>query len=202
MHLGGVVVEPEVPGHPLLELLELGEQRGGPLHQLRILARPVGEPERQLIQPDVAQRLLRNGRPGPMSGELMGENTRDVVQHEAEADVLEHRAVLLPQDVLQVGVLVVACLADIGIEPGLPGAVADLAGELGQVLRVVAELIAVQPLQPALAAHLAQVSGHRLVVDLGPGDQENLGFHAPHAWHTTAAYRFSPGHDTGPGRCR
>src|SRR2546429_190002 len=91
---------------------------------------------------------------------------------------------LLLQDVLQVHLLIVAYLANIGVEAGLPGAVAHLAGELGEVLRL--ELAAVDPLQPALAAHLAQVGGHRLVVDLRPGDQENLGFDAPHG---TAHYR-------------
>src|SRR5439155_25558721 len=84
---------------------------------------------------------------------------------------------LLLQDVLQVRVLVVAYLANIGVEAGLPGAVAHLAGELGEILGL--ELAAVDALQPALAAHPAQVGGHRLVVDLRPGDQENLGLHAP-----------------------
>src|SRR6202011_3965439 len=84
---------------------------------------------------------------------------------------------------------VVAHLPDVRVEPGLPGPVAHLPGELARALRVVAELVAVQPLQPALAAHLAQVGGHRVVVDLRPGDQENLGFHAPHG---TAHYRGLP----------
>src|SRR5208282_5391001 len=65
VHLGAVVIEPEVPGHPLLELLELGQQGGGPLHQLRVLAGPLGEPERQFVEPDVTQRLLRHRRPWP-----------------------------------------------------------------------------------------------------------------------------------------
>src|SRR6516225_3572994 len=98
--------------------------------------------------------------------------------------MLEHRPVLLLQDVLQVHVLVIAYLADIGVEPWLPGAVANFASELGEVLRL--ELAAIDPLQPALATYLAQVGSHRLVVDLGPGDQENLGLHAP---HVTAPYR-------------
>src|SRR6266566_3976480 len=62
--------------------------------------------------------------------------------------------------------------------------VAHLAGELGEVLGL--ELAAVDPLQPAFAAHLAQVGGHGVVVDLRPGNQENLGFYAP---HDTAPYR-------------
>src|SRR5690348_8486858 len=125
-----------------------------------------------------------------MPRQLMGEYTRHVVQHEGEAGVLEHRAVLLLQDVLQVLFLVVAHLADVGVEPGLPGAVAHLAGELGQVLGI--ELAAVDPLQPALAAHLAQVDGDRVVVDRWPGDQENLGLHAPHATaHYMALTAFS-----------
>src|SRR4029077_4590159 len=119
----------------------------------------------------------------------MGENTRDVMQNEGEADVLEHRAVRLLQDVLQVLGLVVADLADVRVEPWFPRAVAHLARALGEVLRVVAELIAVQPLQPALAAHFAQVGSHRVVVDLRPGDQENLGLYAPHG---TAHYRGPP----------
>src|SRR5580704_4658722 len=180
VHLGVVVIQPEVPGHPLLELLELGQQRGRPLHQLRILACPVGKPERQLIEPDVTQRLLRNRRPRPVANHFVGHHARYVVQHEREADVLEHRAMLLPQDVAKVFVLVIADLADVRVEPRLPGAVAHLPRELGEVLRVVAELVAVDPLQPALTAHLAEVGGHRVVVDLRPGDQENLGFYAPH----------------------
>src|ERR1700685_3099976 len=119
----------------------------------------------------------------------MGENTRDVVQQEGEAAVLEHRAVRLLQDVLQVLGLVVADLADVRVQSRLPGAVAHLPGELGEVLRIVAELVAVQPLQPALAAHLVQVGGHRVVVDLRPGDKENLGVNAPHG---TAHYRRPP----------
>src|SRR5690349_10043124 len=65
--------------------------------------------------------------------------------------------------------------------------VAHLAGELGEVLGL--DLAAVDALQPAFAAHLAQVGGHRLVVDLRPGDQENLRLHAPHG---TAHYRATP----------
>src|SRR5690242_1444796 len=187
VHLGLVLVKPEVPGQPHLELLELGQQGGGPLHQLRIFPGPVGEPERQLVQPHVAQRLLRNRCPRTMPGYLMCENTRDVVQHETEADVLEHRAMRLLQNVLQVHLLIVAYLPDVRVEAGFPGAVAHLAGELGEVLGL--ELAAVDALQPALAAHLAQVGGHRLVVDLRPGDQENLRLHAPHG---TAHYRAAP----------
>src|SRR6201989_2985234 len=56
--------------------------------------------------------------------------------------------------------------------------VAHLAGELGEVLGL--ELAAVDALQPALAAHLAQVGGHRLVVGLRPAAQEKPGFHPPH----------------------
>src|SRR5690348_14230528 len=68
--------------------------------------------------------------------------------------------------------------------------VAHLAGELGQVLGF--ELAAIDPLQPALAAHLAQVDGDRVVVDRWPGDQENLGLHAPHATaHYMALTAFS-----------
>src|SRR5882724_5584808 len=62
--------------------------------------------------------------------------------------------------------------------------VAHLAGELGEILGL--ELAAVDPLQPAFAANLAQVGGHRVIVDLRPGDQEYLGLHAPHG---SAHYR-------------
>ena len=79
-----------------------------------------------------------------MPGYLMCENTGYVVQHETEADVLEHRAMRLLQDVLQVHLLIVAYLANIGIEAGLPGAVANFASELGEVLGL--ELAAVDPL--------------------------------------------------------
>src|SRR4051812_9305852 len=44
------VVEPEVLGHPELEGLHLLEQRGGSLHQLRIFAGPLREPEGDLVQ--------------------------------------------------------------------------------------------------------------------------------------------------------
>jgi hypothetical protein len=200
VHLGGVVVQAEVPGQPQLELLELGQQRGRALHQLRVLLRPLREPERQLIEADVAQRLLRHRRPRPVPDHLMGENPGHVVQDEREADVLEHRAVLLPQDVLQVRLLVLADLPDVGVEARLPGAVAHLARELGEVLGV--ELAAVDSLEPALATHLPQVGGHRVVVDLRPGDQEHLGLHAPHG---TAHYiGAAPGHGStavaGAGR--
>src|SRR5271166_1649448 len=94
---------------------------------------------------------------------------------------------MLLQDVLQVCVLLVADLADVWVEPGLPGAVAHFARELGEVLGL--ELAAVDTLQPALAADLAQVGGHRVVVDLRPRDQENLGLHALHG---TAHYRGPP----------
>src|SRR5215470_14804570 len=125
-----------------------------------------------------------------MTNDFMCEDTRYVVQHEREADVLEHRAVLLLQDVLQVHVLVVTDLADVRVETGLPGAVAHLAGELGEVLGL--ELAAVDPLQPALAAHFPQVGSHRVVVDLRPGDQENLGLHAPHGTaHYSGSATFS-----------
>src|SRR6185312_8542063 len=187
VHLGLVLVQPEVPGQPLLELLELGQQGGGPLHQLGVLLRPVGEPERQLVEPDVAQRLLRHRRARPVPDKFMSKHARHVVQDEREAHVLEHRAVLLLQDVLQIRVLVVAHLADVRVEAGFPGAVAHLSGELGEILGL--ELAAVDALQPALAAHLAQVGGHRLVVDLRPGDQENLRLHAPHG---TAHYMATP----------
>src|SRR5206468_10129047 len=73
---------------------------------------------------------------------------------------------------------VVAHLSYVRVEAWLAGAVAHLAGELGEVLGL--ELAAVDPLQPPLAAYFAQVGGHRVVVDLRPGNQENRGFHAPH----------------------
>jgi hypothetical protein len=65
------------------------------------------------------------------------------VQYEGKAGVLKHRAVRLFQDVLQVLGLVIAYLPDVWIEPGFPGAIADLARELGKVLGIVAELVAV-----------------------------------------------------------
>src|SRR4029077_11181803 len=117
-----------------------------------VLLGPVGEPERQLVEPDVTQRLLRNRCPRAMPSYLMCENTRYVMQHETEADVLQHRAMRLLQDVLQVHLLIVAHLADVGVEAWLPGALAHLAGDLGEILRL--ELTAVDPLQPAFAAHL------------------------------------------------
>jgi hypothetical protein len=58
--------------------------------------------------------------------------------------------------------------------------VAHLARELGQVLRVVVELVAVEPLQPAGPAHLGQVLGDHVVVELRPRHQPDLGLHAPH----------------------
>src|ERR1700758_1266784 len=117
-----------------------------------------------------------------MADQLVGEDTAHVVQHECEADVLEDRAVAAAQDVLQVLELVVADPADVRVQARLPGAVAHLAGELGEVLRVVVQLVAVQPLQPAVPADLPQVGGHRVVVDRGPSDQENFGVYRFHAF--------------------
>src|SRR6266567_4116111 len=96
---------------------------------------------------------------------------------------------LLLQDVLQVRLLVVAYLAHVRVEAGLPGAVANFAGELGEILGL--ELAAVDPLQPALAAHLAQVGGHRLVVDLRPDAVRidsgwNCTAHRPASWSSIA----------------
>ena len=182
-----VVVEPEVAGHPLLEGLHLAEQGGGALHELGVLLRPVGEPEGQLVEPDEAQRLLRDGRSRAMPNELMGQDATYVVQHEGEVEVLENGAMAAAQAVLQVLGLVVANAADVRIEARLPGAVTDLTGELGEVLRVAAELVPVEPLQPALSADLAQVGGERLIIELGTRDQEDLGFNVPHTRHPTWA---------------
>src|SRR6266566_6714406 len=132
-----------------------------------------------------------------MAHDFMSKHTRHVVQHERETDMFQHRPVLLLQDVLQVYLLIVAYLAHVRVEAGLPGAVANFAGELGEILGL--ELAAVDPLQPALAAHLAQVGGHRLVVDLRPGDQESLGLHAPHG---TAHYRAAPAFSRARHRSR
>src|SRR6266568_3997705 len=43
-----LLVQPEVPGHPALELLHLLQQRGRPLHQLGVRQRPFREPERDI----------------------------------------------------------------------------------------------------------------------------------------------------------
>src|SRR6516162_241585 len=185
MHGHAVVVQPEMVGHPELESLHLGEESRGALHQLGVFPRPSGEPERQFIEPDEPQRLLRDGRSRTVPDHLVGEDTADVMQHEREADVLEHRPVAAAQDVFQVLDLIFADPADVRVQAGLPGAVAHLAGELGEVLRVVVELIAVQSLQPAVPADLAQVGGYRLVVDLGPRDQEHFGLNVAHTRHPT-----------------
>jgi hypothetical protein len=178
-----LLIQPEVLRHPLLELLHLVEHRGGPLHQLGVRTRPLGEPERDVPQPDVAHGLLGDGHPRPVAHQLVGQHPADVVHHEAEADVFEHRSVHAAQDVLQVGRAVGADLAHVGVEPGLPRAVAQPPGELGEVLRIVelpVEVAPVEPLQPALPAHVAQVSRHLVVVELGPGDEKHLGFDALH----------------------
>jgi len=142
-------------GHPLLKGFHLGEQRGGALHQLGVLLRPVGEPERQLVEPDETERFLGDGGSGAMPHGFVGEYAADVVQDEREVDVLEDRAVGAAQDVFQVLALILAYPAHVRVQARLPGAIADPAGELGQVLRVGVELVAVKPLQPVLPADLA-----------------------------------------------
>src|ERR1700733_2340494 len=184
MERDAFVVQPEVPGHPALELLHLLQQRGGPLHQLGVGLRPLGEPEWDVGQPHEPQRLLRDRGPRPMANQLVSQNPGCVMQHEAEADVLEHGPVHLLQDVLQVRLLVVAHPDDVRVPPRLPRPVADFAGELDQVLGVV-EVAPVQLLQPLLPADLVQVRGDLVVVDLGTGDEEHLGLHA---LHDTAPY--------------
>jgi hypothetical protein len=74
-----------------------------------------------------------------------------------------------------------ACGQDLGLR-----VVAQPAGELGQVLRVVVEIAAVEPFQPALPADLVQVGRDLGLVEPRLGDQEDLRFHAP---HVTARYR-------------
>ncbi len=96
------------------------------------------------------------------------------------------------QDVLQVGGVVVADAANVGVEAGFPGAVAHLPCELGEVLRV-AELVTVEPLKPSLPADLAQVARQRLIIDRRPRDQEDLGFYVLHGQHTTCHLRQSGG---------
>jgi hypothetical protein len=118
--------------------------------------------------------------------EFVRQNPADVVQDEAEAHVLEDGTVRAGQDVLQVGVLVGTDPGDVRVQARLPGPVAQPPAEFGQVKRVIVQLAAVQPLQPALTADIAQVGGQRRVVNLGPGDQEHLGLHALHA---SAPYR-------------
>src|SRR6266851_463159 len=64
-------VQPEVLRHPALKLLHLAEQCGSPLHQLRVLPGPVRDPERDLVQPDEPQRLLRHRRAGTVPDKFM-----------------------------------------------------------------------------------------------------------------------------------
>ena len=89
------------------------------------------------------------------------------------------------QDVLQVLALILADPAHVRVQARLPGAVAHPARELGEVLRVGVELVTVQPLKPAFPADFLQVGGDRLVVGLGPRDQEHLGFNVAHTRHPT-----------------
>jgi hypothetical protein len=119
-----------------------------------------------------------------VTDQLMGHHAAHVVQHEREAGVFKYRPVAAAQDVLQVRGVVFANLAHVGVESRFPGAVAHLPRELGEVLRV-AELVAVEALQPPFPADLAQVDGERLVVNGRARDQENVRLHVP---HSTAPY--------------
>src|SRR5579859_162287 len=185
MHLDALFVQPKVVRHQELKFLELLQQRAGPLHQLIVGPRPVRKPEGYVLQPDEAQRLLRNRRTRPVPDELVSRYPADIVQHEREAGVLQYRAVGHRQDVLQVLDLVGADPLHVRVQAGFPGPVAHLAGELGQVLRVVVQLAAIQPLQPALPPDFAQVGSDLAVVEPRLGDKEDLWLHAP---HVTARY--------------
>src|ERR1035441_10352792 len=173
-------VQAEMPGHPALELLHLLQHRRGALHQIRVAERPVREPERDLGKPDEPQRLLRDSRPRPVPDQLVREHPADVMQHEAEADVLEDRAMRTGQNILQVRVLVGPHSRDVRVEPRLPGPVAQPPAEFDEVERGVVEVAPIEPLQPAFPADFAKVGSQRCVVDLGMGDEEHLWLHALH----------------------
>ncbi len=97
--LRALLVEAEVIGHPLLVLFEGVEDGERALHELGILACPLGEPERDVGEADVAQRFLRERGSGTVADEFVGEHAGDVVEDEGEVRMLEDGAVLGGNDV-------------------------------------------------------------------------------------------------------
>ena len=71
--------------------------------------------EAEVLEPDVAQALLAEGRAGAVPHELVREHPRDVVEGEAVARVLEHAAVQAAQQVLEVLALVLAHARDVRV---------------------------------------------------------------------------------------
>ncbi|OLT29191.1 hypothetical protein BJF83_00940 [Nocardiopsis sp. CNR-923] len=103
------------------------------------------------------------------------------------------------QDVAEVGVLVLAHPGDVGVQPRFPGPVAQPAGELGEVLRVVevgVQLTAVEALQPRLSPDLLEVVGDLVVVHLGTRDQTYLRLDLLHS--TLSSWLPRPGHTPTP----
>src|SRR5215469_6019054 len=93
------------------------------------------------------------------------------------------------QYVPQIGVLLSSDFRDIWVQAGLPAAVAEPSSELGQVQGVVVEVPFIEPFEPTASADLGEIGGERVVIQLRPGDQKNLGVHVP---HDLAPYRCPP----------
>ena len=89
--------------------------------------------------------------------------------------MLEHAAVGGAQDVREVLALVGADPRDVGVQAGLPAAVAGAAAELDDQLAAVGLAVRLlqTALQPRLAADIAQVAAHPLEVDRRARDQED-----------------------------
>ena len=90
--------------------------------------------------------------------------------------MLEHAAVLGPEDVGEVLGLVGADAADVGVQAGLPAAVAEPPAELDQRLAgigIPASLLGAA-IQPRLPADALEIPAHALEVERRPGDQEDL----------------------------
>src|SRR3984957_16948814 len=99
-----------------------------------------------------------------MSHKLMRKDATHVAKRKRPVGVLQHAAVGAAQDVVEVLALVGAHAGHVGVESGLPAAVAGPAAKLDDPLAAVGRSIGLlqAALEPRLAADVAQVAAHPL----------------------------------------